>query len=101
MAVGIPDRLWSVDDTVALIDPAEIEPRKRGRHRRRHTALDFKVSLHLSLARLVTRALSRDELFLSRSAGGDDDRGIGARAGAPRQQGYAGISLGVASARGL
>ena len=30
MAAGVSDRLWSMEDVVALIDAAEGEPKKRG-----------------------------------------------------------------------
>ena len=35
MAAGISDRLWSMDDIVALIDEAEGEPKKRGTYKPR------------------------------------------------------------------
>jgi hypothetical protein len=35
MAAGISDRLWSMDDIVALIDAAVTEPQKRGLHKTR------------------------------------------------------------------
>jgi hypothetical protein len=35
MAAGISDRLWSMNDIVALIDAAEGEPKKRGTYKPR------------------------------------------------------------------
>jgi hypothetical protein len=35
MAAGVSDRLWSVEDIVALIDAAESEPTKRGAYKPR------------------------------------------------------------------
>jgi IS1 family transposase len=35
MAAGVSDRLWSVEDIVALIDAAEAEPKKRGPYKPR------------------------------------------------------------------
>jgi hypothetical protein len=38
MAAGVSDRLWSVEDIVALIDAAETEPKKRGPYKPRQPA---------------------------------------------------------------
>jgi hypothetical protein len=38
MAAGISDRLWSVDDIVALMDAAEGEPKMRGPYKPRQSA---------------------------------------------------------------
>jgi hypothetical protein len=38
MAAGISDRLWSMEDIVALIDAAEGEPKKRGPYKPRQPA---------------------------------------------------------------
>jgi hypothetical protein len=38
MAAGISDRLWSMNDIVALIDAAEPEPKKRGPYKPRQVA---------------------------------------------------------------
>jgi hypothetical protein len=38
MAAGISDRLWSMDDIVALMDDAEGEPNKRGSYKPRRPA---------------------------------------------------------------
>jgi hypothetical protein len=40
----VSDRLWSMEDVVALIDAAEGEPKKRGPYKPRHPAEIFKVS---------------------------------------------------------
>jgi hypothetical protein len=38
MAAGVSDRLWSMEDIVAMIDAAEGEPKKRGSYKPRRTA---------------------------------------------------------------
>jgi len=38
MAAGVSDRLWSMDDTVALIDATQGEPKKRGPYKPRQRA---------------------------------------------------------------
>jgi hypothetical protein len=38
MAAGVSDRLWSMEDIIALIDAAEGEPKKRGPYKPRQTA---------------------------------------------------------------
>lgn len=38
MAAGVSARLWSMDDLVALIDAAEVEPKKRGSYKPRQLA---------------------------------------------------------------
>jgi hypothetical protein len=38
MAAGISDRLWSMDDIVALMDAAENEPKKRGHYKPRQAS---------------------------------------------------------------
>jgi hypothetical protein len=35
MAAGISDRLWSMQDIVALVDAREAEPKKRGHYKAR------------------------------------------------------------------
>jgi hypothetical protein len=35
MAAGVSDRLWSMEDVVALMDAAEGEPKKRGSYKPR------------------------------------------------------------------
>lgn len=39
MEAGITDRLWSIEDIVALVEAAEAKPAKRGAYRKR-TASD-------------------------------------------------------------
>ena len=48
MAAGISDRLWSIDDIVALIDPAESEPKKGGPYKPRQPAQISSESLQPS-----------------------------------------------------
>jgi hypothetical protein len=38
MAAGVSQRLWSMEDIVALIDKAEGEPKKRGSYKPRQPA---------------------------------------------------------------
>jgi IS1 family transposase len=38
MAAGVSDRLWSIEDIVALIDATEAEPKKRGPYKPRQSA---------------------------------------------------------------
>ena len=38
MAAGVSDRLWSMEDIVALIDAIEGEPKKRGSYKSRRSA---------------------------------------------------------------
>ena len=35
MAAGVSDKLWSLDDVVALIEAREAEPKKRGPYKKR------------------------------------------------------------------
>ena len=35
MAAGVTDRLWSTDDLAALLEAAEVPPKKRGPYRKR------------------------------------------------------------------
>jgi hypothetical protein len=35
MAAGVTDRLWDVEDLVALVDAAEPAPKKRGPYKKR------------------------------------------------------------------
>jgi len=44
MAAGVSDRLWSMDDIVALIDTAEGEPKKRGTYRPRQPKSEAMIS---------------------------------------------------------
>jgi hypothetical protein len=41
MAAGVTERLWSVDDIVALLDNAEGEPKKRGTYKPRQPAAEI------------------------------------------------------------
>ena len=38
MAAGVSEQLWSMDDTVALIDATQGEPKKRGPYKPRQRA---------------------------------------------------------------
>jgi hypothetical protein len=44
MAAGVSDRLWSMEDIVALIDAAEGEPKKRGPYKPRQPKSDAMIS---------------------------------------------------------
>jgi hypothetical protein len=44
MAAGVSDRLWSMDDVVALIDASEGEPRKRGPYKMRQPKSGAEIS---------------------------------------------------------
>jgi IS1 family transposase len=44
MAAGVSDRLWSMDDIVALIDAAEGEPTKRGPYKARQPKTSAQIS---------------------------------------------------------
>jgi hypothetical protein len=44
MAAGISDRLWSMDDIVALIDAAEGEPKRRGSYKLRQPKSGTEIS---------------------------------------------------------
>jgi IS1 family transposase len=44
MAAGVSDRLWSMDDIVALIDSAEGEPKKRGSYKPRQPKSEAAIS---------------------------------------------------------
>ncbi|MGH8712842.1 MAG: IS1 family transposase, partial [Casimicrobiaceae bacterium] len=39
MAAGVTDKLWSLDDVVALIETDEQQPRKRGPYKKRIEAI--------------------------------------------------------------
>jgi hypothetical protein len=44
VAAGISDRLWSIEDTAALIDAAEGEPKKRGPYKPRQPKSGAEIS---------------------------------------------------------
>lgn len=44
MAAGVSDRLWSMEDIIALIDAAEPEPKKRGPYRPRRPKSEDQIS---------------------------------------------------------
>ena len=44
MAAGVSDRLWSMDDIVALIDAAEGGPTKRGPYKARQPKTSTQIS---------------------------------------------------------
>jgi hypothetical protein len=47
MAAGITDKLWSVEDIVALVEAAEPKPGKRGPYKKR-VAAEVRPSDHLA-----------------------------------------------------
>ncbi len=44
MAAGVSDRLWSIDDIVALINAAQPEPKKRSPYKARQPKLGAEIS---------------------------------------------------------
>jgi len=44
MAAGISDKLWSMDDVVALIEAREVPPKKRGPYRKRAPKIESAIS---------------------------------------------------------
>ena len=44
MAAGVTDKLWSLDDIVALIEAREPAPKKRGSYKKRAGIVESRIS---------------------------------------------------------